>query len=113
MLGLVEAGPHGYVQSGTAWLLSGGTAVVLLALAAILSTLEPSQNSTDSGSLQIFLAGGAICALLLALLNLPTMWFAVLLALTLIATWTIAFTLRSLSGEYEALRQEQLAADNH
>ena len=113
MLGLVEAGPHGYVQSGTAWLLSGGTAVVLLALAAILSTLEPAQNSTDSARLQIVLAGGAICALLLALLNLPTMWFAVLLALTLIATWTIAFTLRSLSGEYEALRQEQLAADNH
>lgn len=103
MVGLIEHGADGRLDAGTAWLLCGATALVLVLIAALLATLEEEDLSPTRLPIRITLVAGALVALALGFAPLTSTRLAGALAVVLAATWCAAFVLRSISGEHERM----------
>lgn len=103
MVGLIEHGADDHLDAGTRWLLSGATALVLVLVAALLTTLEDERQSPSRLPIRFVLLAGALVALALGPAPLSSTGLAGALAALLAATWVAAFVLRSLSGEHERM----------
>lgn len=101
MVGFIEQADSAHLDAATTWLLTGSVALALLLVAALLSTLDRAFFASGVGPYQVVLCAGAIVALGLGLLALPSWALAVGLSLLLGTTWAIAFVIASVTGEHE------------
>ena len=94
MTGLVESAWDEELSRGTAWLISGAVALVLLTLAAINVTLEPVRVLDRArGHVAAVLVVGCAASASLGLLAVPSWLLASGLVAVLMATWSVGFAL--------------------